>query len=381
MPIFRLGLRAAAVSVALALLGIAALGTLAYQRASGQLQADARERYTALSQLRREALQRHLEGAAGEARYHAENPAVRQALEDLRRGWDALGARASERLRHAYVEANPYPEGRRHELPAADDGSAYSAAHRSHHAWLRRFLDRRGHYDVFLFTAAGDLVYSAFKEDDFGTNFVGGPYRESGLGRVFRAARANPRREFLAFADFEAYAPSHGAPASFLASPILGDEGTLVGVFALQLAIQPIDALMQATAGMGDTGETYAVGPDLLLRSNSRFSPESTILRTRVDTEPARRALAGETGVILADDYRGVRVLSAFAPLEFEGVRWAVLAEIDEAEVLLPVSSLRRFLVAATIGVMLALGVALGLSLAWLMERPPAARPSAAPSA
>jgi methyl-accepting chemotaxis protein len=381
MPVSRQGLRAAVVPVVLVLLGIAALGTLAYRRASHQLMQDARDRYATLAELRRDALKRHLDDAASEVRYHAESPSVRAALADLRRGWDELGGQASPRLRLAYVEKNPYPEGRKLELPAADDGSAYSAAHRTHHAWLRRFLEQRRHYDVFIFTPAGDLVYTAFKEDDFGTNLIGGPYRETGLGRVVRAALESPRRESLAFADFEAYAPSHDAPASFIASPVLDESGALLGVFALQLAIAPIDALMQATAGMGETGETYAVGPDLLMRSDSRFSKASTILRTRVDTEPARRALAGETGVITADDYRGVRVLSAFTPLDFEGVRWAVLAEIDEAEVLAPVTSLRRFLVAATVGVMLALGAALGSALAWLLERPAAARPSPLPSA
>jgi hypothetical protein len=49
--------------------------------------------------------------------------------------------------------------------------------------------------------------------------------------------------------------------------------------------------IMQATAGMGGTGEPYVVGGDLLMRSDSRFSEEFTTLKTAVDTETVRLAL------------------------------------------------------------------------------------------
>jgi hypothetical protein len=48
---------------------------------------------------------------------------------------------------------------------------------------------------------------------------------------------------------------------------------------------------MQVTAGMGETGETYVVGEDLLMRSDSRSAEKSTVLETRVDTESVGLAL------------------------------------------------------------------------------------------
>lgn len=110
---------------------------------------------------------------------------------------------------------------------------------------------------------------------------------------------------------------------------------------------------MQVTAGMGATGETYIVGKDRLMRSDSRFSKTSTILKTRIDTMTATRALNGESGIAVADDYRGVRVLSAFQPFGFRGVDWAILAEIDVAETELPVAELRNSVVFISLGLML----------------------------
>jgi methyl-accepting chemotaxis protein len=47
-----------------------------------------------------------------------------------------------------------------------------------------------------------------------------------------------------------------------------------------------------------------------------------------------RDGLKGQTGAYFVPDYRGIPVLSVFAPVDFGGQKWVLLAEIDEAEVL-----------------------------------------------
>jgi methyl-accepting chemotaxis protein len=101
---------------------------------------------------------------------------------------------------------------------------------------------------------------------------------------------------------------------------------------------------------MGQTGETYLVGSDKRMRSDSYLDPtghnvkasfEGTVESNGVDTEAARNALAGRSGSEVIIDYNGNPVLSAYAPLDIHGVRWALLAEIDLAEVQIPISALR----------------------------------------
>jgi methyl-accepting chemotaxis protein len=318
-----------------------------YARATHELVEAASEKYLALAEIRREALLEFLGGVKRETLYWSADAGMRSALLDFVAGWHDLGADAPATLQRLYVHENPNTVGEKDELEDAGDGSAYSKAHAGHHFWLQRFLVHRGFYDVFLFDLEGNLVYTAFKESDYATNLVTGPMRETPLGEAFRAARANPKPGFVAFFDFAPYAPSFLEAAAFVSAPVLSEEGELLGVLAFQLPVSRVDEIMQAEAGMGATGETYIVGPDLMMRSDSRFAQESTILNVVVDTPTARRALAGESGVAIIPDYRGVRVLSAHLPLEFSGIRWAIMSEVDEAEVLTPVVELGRFLVLA----------------------------------
>lgn len=93
--------------------------------------------------------------------------------------------------------------------------------------------------------------------------------------------------------------------------------------------------MMLQRAGLGETGETYLVGQDFLMRSDSRFIQESVVLKNRVETTASRDALAGQSNCKLIRDYRNKKVLSAYTPVEIsEGVRWALIAEIDKSEAL-----------------------------------------------
>ena len=131
----------------------------------------------------------------------------------------------------------------------------------------------------------------------------------------------------------EAYGPSDGKPAIFMARPLLGANGELLGVIAFQLPTAQILSIMNYTSGMGETGETYLVGQDHLMRSDSRFTEETAVLRQSVESKTVTKALSGQRGVDFLSDYREVEVLSAYANLEVGETSWAVMAEIDRDEI------------------------------------------------
>ncbi|MEL7052779.1 MAG: adenylate/guanylate cyclase domain-containing protein, partial [Cyanobacteria bacterium J06588_5] len=132
--------------------------------------------------------------------------------------------------------------------------------------------------------------------------------------------------------------------------------------------------------GLGETGETFLVGTDQKLRSDSRLlieSPEeyfaaltrqqvdpATIeaiesLNTSVLNQPAtsdavKQALEGRDGVETVVNYVGERVISAYAPLNIRGVDWAIISEIDEAEIFTPITKFaQNVLIASAIAVFL----------------------------
>ncbi|MBT5841094.1 MAG: HAMP domain-containing protein [Rhodospirillaceae bacterium] len=266
------------------------------------------------------------------------------------------------------VKDNPNKLGEKHKLITASDGSAYSKTHGQLHPWFKKFLEARGYYDVFLVDLSGNVVYSVFKELDFATNLNKGEWKDSDLGNVFRKTKT-AAKDSVAFFDFKPYAPSANAPASFIATPIVGAAGKNIGSLVFQMPVDRINTIMQVAAGMGKSGETYIVGKDFLMRSNSRFSKEPTILKTKVDTATVKKALANKSGIEVTPDYRGIPVFSAYTPMVFEKTPFAIMAEIDESEVLGPVRSMAKSLLIA--GVIMAIIISLlGVFFARRISRP-----------
>lgn len=248
-------------------------------------------------------------------------------------------------LQYQYIRMNRHPLGSKHLLDRADDASRYTLQHGIYHPIIRSYLEKFGYYDIFLVDSdTGDIVYSVFKELDYSTSLIDGPYAKTNFGEAFRQANNAVDPNAVVLVDYESYTPSYEDPASFIASPIFdGDEK--VGVAIFQMPIARLNEVMTERAGLGETGETYLVGPDHLMRSDSYLDPEhhSVIASFRnpetgdVRTKAANAALEGDTGADVIIDYNGNPVLSAYTPVKVGGFTWALLAEIDVAEAFSPV--------------------------------------------
>jgi methyl-accepting chemotaxis protein len=82
---------------------------------------------------------------------------------------------------------------------------------------------------------------------------------------------------------------------------------------------------------------------------------DTSILLQRVETEAAKAAIAGQEGTQITQDYRGIAVLSSYAPLNLPGLEWGILSELDLAEAYQPVYSLQTYLLISTVILMLVL--------------------------
>ena len=358
--------------IAAGFLGVSLTGIFAYIQSKSAVEYEAESKLTAVVEDRETALSQWLEGIEGDLTVQSDNPFVHQALTAFINGWQGLGRDQTKELQRLYISDNPNKIGEKEKLDAASDGSAYSTAHAKYHPYLRAFLQDRGYYDIFLFDPDGNLVYTVFKELDYATNLLSGEWSKSDLGKAFRAARDNPRAGSKAFYDFKPYAPSNDAPASFISAPMLKADGSLQGVLVFQMPIGKLNQLMQQTAGLGKSGETYLVGTDFLMRSDSRFSKESTILKTKIDTEQVRLAVKGGNGLLTGVDYRGTAVVAAYKPVKFLNTTWAVIAEQDYDEAFASVISMRNELIigsAAGIALIAFFGFLAGRSIARPISR------------
>jgi methyl-accepting chemotaxis protein len=400
------------------LVPLALMGYATYRSASQALDTEARAKLTVVREITVKQVERYFAGLHDQLRVLADDPSTREALGDFRDGFrtvlqdgvisepeqsrarrdlgvwyanefaprykeesgsevqtDGLTAvlgDATTWLQDLYLVRNTNPTGSKDLLDAAPDGSAYSRAHAQHHPVLRNVLQRYGLYDIFLIDAeSGEIVYTVFKEIDFATSLRNGPYAETSLGKVFSKAAAAGRGDVVYFGQFGPYLPSYEKPAGFIAAPIL-DGRKVVGVLAFQLPLDRINAVVGETLGLGATGETYAIGPDKLFRTDSRFlerlGAKTTICnpKHKVDTAPVKDVFEqGGSGTGPARDYRNEPVLSSWGPAVIhaadgpgnDAVRWAIVSDIDQAEISAPVDALKRF--AGWIFGLTTLGVAL----------------------
>ena len=221
--------------------------------------------------------------------------------------------------------------------------------------FFQAYMKDYGYYDVFVICAKhGHVMYTAAKESDLGTNLLSGPLKESGLAKVYKEALQNNRPSFV---DMEPYVPSNNIPAMFLATPVTID-GEVKAILAFQISDSAINKVMQYRSGYGDTQEDYLVGPDKLMRSDSYLNPQEHSLQASfanpekgsVDTVASREALSGKTETKIVKDYNGNTVLSSYSNIKVgEDFEWAILSEIDEAEVMIVPSAIGNTMVVASI--------------------------------
>lgn len=280
------------------------------------------------------------------------------------------------------------------------DGSNYTKVHQKYHPTFRSLVTEFAYEDLFLIAAdTKKVVYSTYKGVDFSTDLESGPYSQSVLAQAFRKVLQEGEPNFVTVTDFGPYRPSHNQPAAIIASPLF-DGGTLIGVIALQININEIDQVMTNSkrwqeTGLGKSGETYLVGPDFRLRSNSRFllegSPKyfealtksgvepakverirrqkNSILEQEVKTVASQRALLGNSGIDIIDDYRGVPVLSSYSHLKVKGLNWAILAEMDAEEAFAPITEFEKQVLIST-AILILLMTVLALLLSRLFVKP-----------
>ncbi|MCC3860558.1 methyl-accepting chemotaxis protein [Pseudemcibacter aquimaris] len=322
-----------------------------YNSAKNEVNAQAESKLVAVLDGRTSELRSYLSAIQEDLLLVSSNLNTISAVQDFSSTWMELGMGASSTVRDLYLTSQLS------DLYDAGDDSTYTAAHVKYHPWFHELQQNRGYYDVFLFNINGDLIYSVFKEADYGTNMNTGEWKDTDLANVFKASR-NAAEKAVSFYDFRPYAPSANAPASFISTPIFDLMGNRIGVLAFQMPIARINEIMQKSSGMGTSGESYIVGDDYLMRSDSRFlnEGETSILKTRVDGVTAQNAIGGQSGIEIVEDYRGINVLSAYQGIDFNGVKWALLAEIDEEEVNAPVVSMRNTMIMIAIGLTIILG-------------------------
>ena len=302
-------------------------------------------------------------------------------------------------LQYDFIAGSSFPIGEKDSLYNLGNTTDYAKLHEQYHDYFRTFLKEFGYYDIFIADAqTGNIVYSVYKELDFATSVKTGPYADTGIGNAFQKALQANSADSVKHSRLDSYLPSYDAMAGFVSSPVVDAGGKTIAVLIYQIPLDVISHIMThgetwQSAGLGTSGETYIVSKQSTLVTESRFfleDPEgyfaalktslpqvaqqvkqsgTTVGIQPVTTTVVNKALAGESGFDRISDYRGVEVFSYYSTVNIGEYSYALLAEIDVEEALLPAVSLRNKLISGTVfAVIMIAGLAAVLAI-WLAGR------------
>ncbi len=243
-----------------------------------------------------------------------------------------------ERMKDVIVVAsNPYMAN---SVKVADD----SSGHRESVEYLELVVSEYGYKGAFVSDGNG-LVTIATSEENEGGDVSGRDFFKKAIQGQTNATTIIPSKIALTneFDEKEI-----GLPTMFVSTPLKDDSDSIIGTVTFRIHVATLSNLLQSQK-FGKTGETYIVGKDGYMLSESRFNKnlrKTGTIKTRsalelklVDSETGKltygvsECLKGKNGSSSTgyNDYTGISVLGVWSWLP--ELDWGVITEIDKNEV------------------------------------------------
>lgn len=156
-------------------------------------------------------------------------------------------------------------------------------------------------------------------------------------------------------------------PAMTVSAPLRTAAGRLLGVLAGHVNLDAINVIIGRRTGSYQSDDAFLVNMSSLLVTQPRSMTDPAVLRRGIHMEPVRRGLAGQSGTMLADDYRGVPVIAVYRWLPEH--RLCLIVKIDQAEAFAPSRAFGRTLLIFGVLTLLA-AAALAVVIARIGTRP-----------
>jgi methyl-accepting chemotaxis protein len=352
------------------------MGWIGWTGAEKGLENEAFARLTLAAQSRRTSLELVADRLSVDARNIASHKLVADNITDLT---DTLVQSPDNLAKNVEFFTAGTPAER-----AENDGSAsgtmYGLRHSKVHPVVMSMLKQADYADVLLINTDGDIVYTAHKGAEFSRKIGTPETAGSGLDALLETMKTAGDRD-VTFQDFTASTLAEGSPAAFIGMPVLRKSNVAMdgsqtdiraGYAVIRIAPSLLDRVLSDRGGLGETGETYAVGSDGYLRTNAPLVSGKTAGKP-ISIMGLEGARAEASARITRD---GKAYLTTEAPVEFLGAKWNVYAEQTAGEALAAASGLTHTLILVCLAIAVA-QIAVGTFVARGIVRPIGALTSA----
>ncbi|MCW8345200.1 response regulator [Vibrio sp. ZSDZ65] len=231
----------------------------------------------------------------------------------------------------------------------------YRLLHKRYHRAFVEHLKRSDFDDIVLVDLAGNVTYSVFKHDYYGTNLNTGRFSQSILGSTFatldqevtKKRKDNEEYTPVIISDFASQGEQQYA---WLGAPII-QQGYLHSYALFRLPIKGITKLINSGSTtdinlllVGNDGKAKMMG----LSAESITQSEQVI----------QKALSGETQVGSYSNTLNNQYLAAFAPVQFSDTTWALVAETPESVAFASIHQLEKLFVIAMLSAIILVVIA-----------------------
>ena len=308
-------------------------------------------RLAAFNLLRHDRLEEFIKTAREDVQLWSRHPMIIEDARAFFADWEAMSREERDAMEAEFRPGGALDRGSDARTPAE---RVYIAHFQRYQPTLLRFIETHDFYDLFLFTPGGDLAFTVVRESDFGNSLddASDPLFGSGLAQVAEAALQATDPDAVFLSDFAPYAPSAGAMAAFLATPLVSEDGERIGAFAVQLNLDIFDEMLTYNDGLGETGFSLVVGEDGRARNTVPRLGDKGLAMREVPPNPAlESAQNGREGFGKMTGGDGVPRIVAARPLRIEPHNWVVMTEMDVAEVRRPLWAYLWLFIASLVGI------------------------------
>ncbi|WP_072394995.1 methyl-accepting chemotaxis protein [Hyphomicrobium sp. CS1GBMeth3] len=330
--------------VGLGLASSTVMGWIGWSGAESALEQAAFERLKLAAESRRTSLELVADRLRVDTRNIASHKFVLDNITDL----SETLTKAPENLAQNIAYFTGLPPAERAESDGGMSGTMYGVRHSKVHPVVMATLTQAKYDDVLLLDEAGNVVYTATKGPEFGQTIGTPQTKGTGLDTLLATMKEAGDKD-VTFQDFAASSLSETTPLAFIGTPILKKSNVAmdqaqhevrVGYAVIRVSPALLDRVLSDRYGLGETGETFAVGADGLIRTN-----------TPLATEPTAGKPAASMGIDISSENAVSRLhrdgnndLAAETGVEFLGAAWKVYAKQADSEALAAATGISRMM-------------------------------------
>ncbi len=361
----RLGTKLPLMLVSVSFVALAFMGVSSYHLASSMLKAHGTQRLEQALASRGQVLRHWSEQQLSSIRAAGASTGVPRAARDFMAAWSRLGVNPGAELRQIFVTENPHPEAERYKQDYSSVLNDYTLQHRRYSMTFSALVDQNNLMDIFVVGPAGDVLYSYQKDENFGRNLFTASQDDPELVRVTREALNAKTSSGPFISQFtHDFTGAKSARVVYLSVPLRSESGLIIGVLVFEVPLAMLGKTMGDPDSLGVTGQGYLIDGWRTLQTPLRDVPRPANGTFDSPEDVVTMALRGESGQREGLGIDGMDVVSAYAPLDLFGRRFAAIVEQSKDEIYAPARELARDMTVNGGLVLLMLG-----ALSWLLAR------------